>query len=169
MTSDDSTTASHASAFDAWRGQSLDELTARFTQAGCFEDPQGWAGSEIRENYAQFARFAFLRSMWEYLLETQEQCVTRTVASIDSEVSDAEQERLARVFADQLGGLAHSLLYHIDHGTHDQLAQDEPGWILMEAFNAGDDLSGRNLGSLHESLWECHPDGQQACEEGGWV
>ncbi|MCP4385018.1 MAG: hypothetical protein GY798_27005 [Hyphomicrobiales bacterium] len=44
--------------------RSLDELSAIFKALGA-DDPEGWAGSEIRENIPQLARFLFLRQAWD--------------------------------------------------------------------------------------------------------
>jgi hypothetical protein len=42
------------------------KLVERFRTQGC-DNPEGWTRSEISENFAQFARFIFLRDVWEYI------------------------------------------------------------------------------------------------------
>jgi hypothetical protein len=44
---------------------------------------------------------------------------------------------------------------------------DEPRWRLIELSPDGD-LTGREVGGLHESLMETAPGGERAVEANGW-
>ncbi len=44
------------------------DLVGRFRAAGC-KDPEGWARSEVSENFAQYARFLFLRDSWPQYID----------------------------------------------------------------------------------------------------
>lgn len=57
----------------------IDDLTRRMSESGA-PDPAGWARSEILENFAQQARFLFLRSNWlEYIDAYAEETVIRRI------------------------------------------------------------------------------------------
>ena len=156
---------------DSWRGQALDELTARFENVGA-ADARGWAESESAEDFAQLARYLALRAAWRRMRDA----VSNAMAS-----QGAENLFAAGVSRDEVEGLLRrtvyevtfELLYLIDEpdGTlHSEppstdVDDDHPRWTLMEVSPDGD-LTGRDVGGLHESLLEVDPSGREGA---GWL
>ena len=45
----------------------IEQLTELFRKLGA-DDPEGWAGSQVREGFPQLARFLFLRQAWRKIV-----------------------------------------------------------------------------------------------------
>ena len=50
----------------------------------------------------------------------------------------------------------------IDEGYDPDAPHDSPGWALIETSSDSEAITGRAVGSLHESLLEVDPEGRQA-------
>jgi hypothetical protein len=149
---------------DSWRAQSVEQLSGRFESLGA-DDATGWAGSELREDIAQTARYLFLRGVWR-----------RMVEEFDSAVGSHEAERLRaaggsaddvrRLLRRSFYLLAGNLLYMLDapDGTTwstepiVDVADDDPRWILCEVAPDGE-ITGRDVVGLHETFSELEPRG----------
>lgn len=156
---------------DRWRAQTIEELTARFRDAGCIDEPQQWASSEQTEDIAQYSRYLFLRGLWKVLLQSHEGCLQSVASIVGTEgLGDGRAEDLSQALAGNLGELAFRLLYLLSgpggSDSHD-LRDDDPRWRLMEELE--DRLTGRDLGALFESLWSTHPGGEEEAEAQGWL
>lgn len=154
-----------------WNSQTLTELTSRFQSLGA-DEPEGWASSELGENFPQTARFLFLRALWRRLEEQLEEvdgAVNRVL------VAGGSRQDIRRALASSLYSVAFDFAYLLDepdgrgHSTepYTDVAEDEPRWVLMEASPDGD-VTGRVVGGLHESLLEMAPGGEEAASEAGW-
>ncbi len=136
--------------------------------AGLFEqreanDPQGWARSEISENFAQMARFLMLRLLWRDLVGPW--------MDQDSLPQLEPARRLLAAGADPHDVLlvARAAAYDamvavvgvLDAGVDWEVAPEGPGWSLMET-DADGALTGRAISGLHESLMEAVPPGVDA-------
>ena len=151
-------------------------LYEKFRQLGA-RNPESWAGSEVREDIAQLARFCFLRGLWpgmidawrDHLLWVDELAAHAKRPDQGSFSADAAAAlaRLRQSGADSadLGEVARhvaatvifDLLVRIDEEYDHSLPEGMPGWRLVEL--ASDyTVTGRDLGGLHESLHEVAPD-----------
>ncbi len=162
-------------------GASKDDLTyrrllRRFQELGA-RDPQGWARSEAEEGIAQLARLSFLSGIWRKAIgswttfddwiEEQVEAATREEAPfadagealsrlLDAGARRDDLQRLARWVAYVT---AFDIVQQLDEGYNPQLSEDYPGWRLIEVV--GEEPTGRDLGGLHESLFETEPLGQK--------
>lgn len=153
------------------------ELLHRFRTLGA-RDPEDWAKSEVDENIAQLARFCFLRSVWRDAIvarTTSGTWIDRSIAMserrpdipfgdagpalkrlLDAGATRADLQRVARLIAYEA---AFELINRLDEGCDPELDGDYPGWRLMET--KGNELTGRDVGGLHESLLEMDPSGRE--------
>jgi hypothetical protein len=126
----------------------------------------------LTENLAQTARFLFLRALWRRLeaqLDEVDGAVNRVLAAGGS------REDIRQALSVSLYSVAFDFVYLLDepegtfHATEpvSDVAEDEPRWVLMEASPSGD-LTGRDVGGLHESLMDTAPGGERAASEAGW-
>lgn len=148
---------------DAWDPAKLskaNELAKKLDNAGCIES-EAWVFSEIDENIAQSARFIFLKNLWEKVINpaptlgvenlrvSDEKCAS-TLEKLDAVLSSEEKEHLFKEFAIQMGW---DFVQAIDEGysyENDEL----PSWVLMEVDVNTDQLTGRDIGGLHESFMD---------------
>lgn len=147
------------------------ELTSRFESLGASE-PASWARSELTENFAQTARYLFLRALWRRLeaqLDEVDGAVHRVLAAGGS------REDVRHALSSSLYSVAFDFVYLLDEpdGTFhaseplNDVGEGEPRWVLMEASPSGE-VTGREVGGLHESLMEAVPGGERAASESGW-
>lgn len=136
-------------------------------------DAEGWVRSEIDENIAQLARFVVLGEVadviarWQYAetnAHEEDQALRAGAALFDTEFSPSvtteilgtgvDPELVGRFAMHVAAGTAFDVLHAIDEQRpSDELGDDLPGWILMETTPTGE-LTGRDVGGLHESLAE---------------
>jgi hypothetical protein len=159
-----------------------ERLLELLREAGA-DDPEGWAGSEVHENIAQLARYCFLRSLWPRHIDTWRDDLTwvdRMTKAAEKEsqgfFGDAGQamanltkggtrEDLGRIARFVAYCTIFDLLYHLDFGTDPDLedrgiSDKYPGWALME-IGPNEELTGRDLGGLYESLLTMDPSGRE--------
>jgi len=139
---------------ERWRSQGREGLTERFKAAGA-ADPASWATSEADEDFAQFARFAFMRGVWEQMRESVQEAVQEVPDPADP---TALREWLQRA----VYTVTINVLYTL--GAPD-VPPDSPGWALMETTPDGVP-TGRDLGGLHEDFLDADPLQQ---EGEGWL
>jgi hypothetical protein len=145
--------------------EAFEELTAWFQAKGASE-PGDWAFSEIREDIAQAARFLFLRGVWRNMQEASSQALEGEVGrKLVRDGADASQ--LRRLVQQALYSLAFGLVFLLDEpdGTSwtltdgsfaSDVSHDDRRWRLMEVCADGE-LTGRDVGGLHESLSDTDP------------
>jgi hypothetical protein len=156
---------------EGWRRQSLDELAERFSSAGA-DEPSSWAGSELREDIAQFARYLFLRALWGRVCGYLDD-LTDEVERIRT--AGGNRDEMRRMLASNLYTLAFDVVYLLDEpdgtmeedGTTVDVGPEDPRWVLMEIGPDGA-LTGRDVGGLHESLMETVPGGEANASDVGW-
>ena len=130
---------------ESWRSQSVEELAERLRSVGA-EDPAGWAGSELREDIAQTARYLFLRALWSELSG----CLEYMKSQIESlaAAGSLDGERIERELASSLYVLGFNIAYFLDEpdgtteaGTGELLhvLRDGPRWRLMEVAPGGEE------------------------------
>jgi hypothetical protein len=158
-------------------------------------DPESWARSEISEGIPQLARFRFLRGLWQGDIDSWRDNADTWVANVRRELaryphapfadgmavlrlvdelgaSPAELGTLARMVAcDAVGGVLVRLEdpWVGEDGLPEDLRERLPCWALVETAGPDDQLTGRLVGGLHESLLD--PDisgyeGHQASKPG---
>jgi hypothetical protein len=132
-----------------------ESLRRTFERCGA-RDPISWAHSEVTEDFAELARFAFLRAIW------REIDAWRDPGAIASLLPNASQEFLEGA-ADMPGRVAlevaRRIVQIIDDGEDDEDPGSLPGWRLMELppGDEVDELTGRDLSALHESFFDVDP------------
>jgi hypothetical protein len=143
----------------------LAKLTARMEQRGA-DDPAGWARSEITENIAQQARYLFLRRLWPEAIDgwrdravLSRQSATRCV--LEQGAHPADLSRAMRLAAYEA---VFTVLSILDEGYDPDAPEDAPGWRLMETGPLSDELTGRDVGGLHEDFLTLDPSGRQGSD-----
>ena len=136
------------------------ELVEQFRALGA-DDPESWARSQISENIAQLARFLVLDRVRRDCFEKwHAPDALNNVARYDNDFGDLLNElRGSGVRDETIAAFAHAVarqtamdvLYIVDEGHDPNAPQHMPTWSLEEA-DANGELTGRNVGSLHESL-----------------
>lgn len=157
---------------DRWRVQPLEVLTERLRVRGA-DGPEGWARSELDEDIPQTARYLFLRALWNELTGTLDYAAGEIEALVAS--GTATRERIEASLASSLYTLGCQLAFLLDEpdGSFDAngepmwVREDEPRWRLSEMSPDGQ-LTGRDVGGLHESLMETAPGGEHGARERGW-
>jgi hypothetical protein len=137
---------------------------------------RAWVRSEISENLPQLATFLFLHDVWVHIDSVVDEAdmwigdALLPTANPDlplftdaghalrkmkeAGLSQAEIVAVARLAAyNTAWGIVHSL----DRERAFQAGEGSPGWRLMET-NAAGELTGRDLGGLHESLLSLEED-----------
>jgi hypothetical protein len=162
--------------FDEWREAlsldertRLDDITDRLRRAGA-DEPQLWARSEVRENIAQSARFAFLRAVWQNLeqwrdAEFVDAYIDRVSTSDQQTGGDRDQAR--RLAAHVAFQATLDVIMAIDDQEDISSDVELPGWLLMEV-GLDEQFTGREVGGLHESLLQVDPLGIEAEDIRGW-
>ena len=141
-------------------------------------DPEVWVRSEITEDIPQGSRFLILRRLWEQTIDPWRE----DLSWINARIREAEAEP-GEVFCDagqalkrvtacgidprDLGTVARMVAYEaifdllsiIDEGYDPEIGKNAPGWALME-LDAEQEITGRDLGSLHETILSLDPSGR---------
>ena len=159
--------------------QKTTDLVAQFRAAGC-DDPEGWARSEVSENFAQFARFLVLQSLWWGQIDSwqrdQDRWISRTIDDAkrdpkgffsDAGIALAHMKERG-VLASDIAALARMVAYstvfgtlnRIDEGQPLRIPPGSPGWCLMEV-DADGRPTDRQVGGLHESILSMDPSGRE--------
>jgi hypothetical protein len=142
----------------------MDELTRRMRDLGA-DDPAGWAASEIEEGIPQQARFLFLRRIWPDAIDgwRRGEEIRRIPAGARLLDSGASQDDLATMLRAAAYEAAFTVVDRIDGGYDPDAPSDAPGWALMEV-GPDDNLTGRVIGGLHESLLGVDPSGRDGAD-----
>jgi hypothetical protein len=163
--------------------EKIQELACHFKALGAV-DPEGWARSQVQEGIPQYARFVFLRQMWQNVVREGD------TAWIDSEIAAAERRprdpgasvgpvlkrmlalgvsrediaELARVMQWQtLAGIA----YQIDDSGGVSYPSDstpQVHWALCEVTEEGEVL--HSIDAIHESVLDVEPSGREMRPKG---
>lgn len=142
----------------------LAALTRRMAELGAPE-PDGWASSEIREGVPQQARYLVLRRIWaNTLLPWRDPGMLRRNEAL-AQLLDrgADQELLAEALRGVVFNAVSDVIAIIDEGCDPEAPDNAPGWILAET-DGGGNVTGREVGGLHESLLEVDPNGVEAAD-----
>jgi len=154
----------------------ITELTKIFHKLGA-NDPKSWADSEIRENFAQLARFVFLRAAWQHVVSEDD------ITWMDEEIRYSENhpndpcagaglalKRLLAVGANRQDitdvvrvkqyGMMVALCYLLDNPGKLEPELGNMGWALYEKDKNGEN-TGRLVNMLHESALEMDPTGRE--------
>jgi hypothetical protein len=148
------------------------------------KNAENCARSEISEDIAQLARFAFLRRIWSDHIDSW----TREPAQwIAGQIRGAERnpkghfadagaalKRMTEcgVSAHQIASLARmvacetvfAIVDRIDEGQDPDAPSNCPGWIIVET-GADEQMTGRPVGGLHEDLLGLDPSGREGRPE----
>jgi hypothetical protein len=138
-------------------------LLETFKKVGC-PDPEGWVRSEIDEDFAQLARFVFLRLVWDEVLQPwrDEATVSRFPAGRAMVEACGSAEQLRELGGSVASDTVWKLLTLLDGSSTHPLGEELrlPGWRLMETGADANVLTGREVGGLHESISEVDPEGR---------
>src|SRR4051794_6988278 len=143
------------------------------------EDAEDWVRSEINEGIPQMATFILLRGLWKAIddwRDRSEGYVPGMIENAQSDPTDAfadaglAMQRMVEVGVSprDIGAVARMVAYEtafvvlnrIDecYDYETDIEGDLPGWRLMETTPEGE-LTGREIGGLHESLLGLDPSG----------
>lgn len=154
------------------------ELTENFRALGAV-DQESWARSQVQEGIPQYARFVFLRQMWQGVVrEGDTGWIDSEIALarrqprnpgaslgpvltrlLDAGVSRSDITELARVMQWQtLASIAEQI---DDSGAESYPSTEMPRvhWALCETTEAGEVL--HTIAALHESVLEVEPSGRE--------
>jgi hypothetical protein len=136
-------------------------LLGKFRAAGCSADPEGWVTSEIDEDFAQLARFVFLRRVWEGEIEQWRGTTRLEGWPLAQKLVDGKgsMEDLAHLCGIVVTESVFDILTLVDDDFADLLDSDLPGWRLMEVDRSTGEMTGREVAALHESLSEVADEG----------
>lgn len=161
----------------------LPRLTEQFRAFGA-TDPEAWAESQLEEGIPQYARFVFLRQMWECVINDGD------TSWIDTLIQDSEQgpnnpgagagPALKRMLAtgvsrDDIAEVVRVMQWEVlaelayqlsDPGVVDYPVEDLPEvhWALFETDEDGKPL--HPIDGLHESILELDPTGREMRPKG---
>lgn len=143
----------------------LSELTARMEQLGA-DDPAGWARSEIQENIAQQARYLFLRRLWPEAIDgwRDPAVISRVPATARVLGQGANPSDLSRALRLAAYEAVFTVLSILDEGYDPDAPEDAPDWRLMETGPPSDQLTGRDVGGLHEDILTLDPSGLEGSD-----
>jgi hypothetical protein len=151
------------------------KLVERLRALGC-DDPELWTRSEMSENIAQFTRLLFLRTVWEedidyWMNDPDDRVAARirdksAIGIFAKSASAVSRMKAAGVTSEDICTFARYVAYatafnvinRVDEENGHDASTDAPGWRLMETDSKGE-LTGRNVGGLHENLLSLNPDG----------
>jgi hypothetical protein len=141
------------------------ELTERMEQLGA-DDPAGWARSEIRENIAQQARYLVLRRLWPEVIDIWRDPAVLSRQSATARVLEqgANPSDLSRAMRLAAYEAVFTVLSILDEGYDPDAPEDAPGWRLMETGPLSDQLTGRDVGGLHEDVLTLDPSGLEGSD-----
>src|SRR5262245_60462927 len=147
------------------------ELTKLFRKLGA-RDPEGWAHSQLEENINQLGRFLFLRQAWRLVLKSDNTAWIDNSKKIDKGPGGEIGPALNRLLAlganpRDLTAIARVMQWELLFGLCYLL--DDPGeledevrdfaWGLFQVDEDGRPIA--PIGSLHESVLETDPTGQE--------
>jgi hypothetical protein len=153
----------------------LKSLTALFRKLGA-PDPEGWAGSQVREGIPQLARFLFLREAWRSIVQEGnagwiDEAIARAEMHPDEPyagVGHALKRMRARAVTDEeitavVRGMQARVLFNFCYLLEDP-GDVEPEvadlrWAFVETDLNGNVLDVISL--LHESVLETDPTGRE--------
>jgi hypothetical protein len=140
-------------------------LADQFRRLGV-DDPEGWARSEISEDIAQLTRVLVLRRVRSDALEKWRRTgELDNIARYDQDfhllltqlrASGVEDEVITSFAQKVAAKTAWDIVHIIDEGHDPDAPSEMPTWSLEEGDSQGV-LTGRNVGGLHESLYEFDP------------
>jgi hypothetical protein len=141
------------------------ELTARMRELGA-NDPESWASSQIKENIAQQARYLLLRQLWARGIDGwRDHAALRrvpvTARLLDNNADPYDLSQALRLAAYEA---VFALLSVLDEGHDPEAPDDAPGWQLMETDATSGELTGRDVGGLHESILSLDPSGREGSD-----
>ena len=155
-------------------------LTEQFLANGCAA-PELWVRSEISEDFSQFATFLILSRIWlceidqwsespEVWIEEFSRTIGQTRLPVFDDAATAlKRLKEAHISNKDLGAVARLIAYNtafgvinlLDEGSDGDAVGETPGWSLREKDAQGN-LTGRDIGGLHESLLSIHEDSVKA-------
>lgn len=127
-------------------------------------DPEGWARSEVAEDFAQLGRFAFLRAVWRQLETWRD---PRAVAQILPDASDDVLKGAQAIAGRVAFDVAMNIVQVLDEEEDTDAEEPLPGWRLMELGTSGEP-TGRDLAALHESFLDVDPRHVDGEDIRGW-
>ncbi|MEU6601934.1 hypothetical protein [Streptomyces flaveolus] len=133
-----------------------EKITRLFAALGA-EDPESWAGSEVREDLPQLARYRLLRALWQDIRAWDSASVDSLRDATDAQGATAPDHavdlgRLARLVARETTfGVLYRLADPDGDGLPAGMREQMPGWVLTETTPAGEPTH-RVLGALYEDL-----------------
>ncbi len=140
-----------------------ESLRDRFRRLGATE-PESWARSEVSEDIAQLGRFVFLNTLWRQIEEWRNpEAVTALLPDATREVLEAARTVAGRVAFD----VVLNVVQVLDDEEDVDASEPAPGWRLMELDPDGE-LTGRDLGALHESFLDVDPRHIDGADVRGW-
>ena len=142
------------------RAESLRDTFARLGA----DRPETWAGSEVREDFAQLGRFVFLRAVWREIERWRDR---DAVVALCEEASEEARDVAARLAAQAAFDVALGIVQLLDNEEDIGSSEPVPGWMLIECDAEGRS-TGRALAALHESILECDPRHIEAEDIRGW-
>lgn len=127
-------------------------------------EPDDWVRSEVSESIPQVARYLVLRTLWSEVNGWEQAGAVENIPAakrlIDAGARREDVVLLARAVAYDA---VFATIDTIDEG-HDPGAPDDfPGWVLMETTHDGQ-LSGRDVGGLHEDFLSLDPSGHEGAD-----
>lgn len=145
-----------------------EELVAALRAAGC-DDPEGWADSELEENIPQFARFLLCKSIWESAMEPwRRENVLESYPETEKLLAAGVDPQLLRRLAGKIAyDTMTEIVNTIDEGSYigdANVADDAPGWTLVEVDGATLKPTSRHAGFIHESIPSVDPSGTEGQE-----
>lgn len=163
--------------------QEIQRLTEYFRVLGA-PDPEGWARSQVQEGIPQYARFVFLRQMWQNVIgDGDTSWIDRSMRVADwkprdpgagigpalkrmlaAGVAREDITEVVRVMQWQtLSGIAHQL---DDPGVVSFPSKETPrvNWMLFEVDDDGDPL--HPIEGLHESVLDTDPSDREMRPKG---
>jgi hypothetical protein len=157
----------------------LQELTALFRKLGA-EDPEGWARSQIEQNFPQLARFLFLRQAWKLVINEDDRKWISERRHINSDepagdigpaitrilAAGVDENDLTRVVRIMQWELLFRLCYLLDDPDYlrddREIIEKEAGdivWCLFQVDDNGYPIA--VVDGLHESVLETEPTGRE--------
>jgi hypothetical protein len=140
----------------------LAALTQRMAELGASQ-PGSWASSEITEGIPQQARYLVLRRIWANVLQPWRDPaqLRRNEALVRLVDQGADPELLAEALRGVVLRAVGDVIVTIDEGFNLDAPDNAPGWALME-IDCDGRPTGREVGSLRESLLSVDPHGVEA-------
>ena len=153
----------------------IETLTALFRKLGA-RNPEGWAGSQIREGIPQLTRFLILRKLWSYVVdETDTAWIDRWIASSEAGSQEpfagvghalrslrargATNEELTDLVRGMQAEMLSSFCYVLDDPYLEEPEVAHISWALVQTDEDGTVLA--TIQALHESVLDTDPTGRE--------